>query len=156
MPAAYYHPSVGALLLVAGLLMLRSARHAAVLDTAAPTEPPFLPSLAVGGMLGFVSGVTGVGGGVYLAPLILAMGWTTTRQASGISAVFNLLNSAAALGGAWMKPLTFTPAMPFWLVAVAIGAVLGSWVGARHLPATLLRYILGSILFLAAVRMIAF
>ena len=155
LPPALYHPSVGALLLLASLLMLRTAWRASTLDSAAPSEPPFFPSLIAGGTLGYVSGVTGVGGGIYLAPLILALGWTTTRQAAGISAVYNLLNSSAALAGAYMKPLSFSPAMPSWLVAVAIGAVLGSWAGARHLPPTLLRYILGGILFIAALRMLA-
>ncbi len=155
LPPALYHPSVGALLLVASLLMLGSARRAATLDSDAPTTPPFLPSLVAGGVLGYISGVTGVGGGIYLAPLILAVGWAATRQVSGISAVFNLLNSAAALIGAWSKPLTFSPAMPWWLAAVAIGAVLGSGAGTRHLPAHLLRYILATILLAAALRMLA-
>lgn len=151
---ALYLPSVGALLLTAAGLMLHSARRTQALDEAAPVEPPFLPSLIAGGALGFVSGITGVGGGIYLAPLILALGWASTRQTSGISAVFNLLNSAAALAGAWTKPLTFSPAMPVWLLAAGVGALIGSWAGVYRLPPTVLRMILAGILLAAGARMI--
>jgi uncharacterized membrane protein YfcA len=73
---------------------VRSAKHH---DENAPTNPPFLWSLVTGGGIGFVSGVTGVGGGIFLAPFVLALGWVETRRAAAVSAAFNLLNSAAAL-----------------------------------------------------------
>lgn len=155
LPLGFYLPSVGVLLLIASALMLRSAARAAIQDREAPAAPPFAKSLLIGAVIGYASGVTGVGGGIYLAPLILALGWSTTRQASGISAVFNLLNSSAALAGAWTNAVMFPPAMPWWLAAVAVGAIVGSWAGAKLLPARVLRYLLAAILFVAALRMIA-
>ena len=68
LPPQVYQPVVGILLLLAALQMLRSAHSVWALDQAAPANPPFLASLLTGGVIGFVSGVTGVGGGIFLAP----------------------------------------------------------------------------------------
>lgn len=99
LPAGVYHPAVGSLLLIAGAQMLRPVSGRG--GEAHSKGPPFMPSLAAGGVAGIVSSVTGVGGGIFLAPLVLALGWAGTRQVAAISAVFNLLNSGAALAGAW-------------------------------------------------------
>jgi uncharacterized membrane protein YfcA len=154
LPATIYQPVVGALLLGAAWQMIRSARSAAQLDQHAPTHPPFLPSLAAGAGIGFVSGVTGVGGNIFLAPLVLTFGWADARQTSAVSAVFNLLNSAAALAGAWATLPALPGALPWWLLAVGFGGLLGSWLGLRHLPSTALRYILAALLFAAGLRML--
>jgi uncharacterized membrane protein YfcA len=154
LPRELYHPIVGMLLLLAAALMNRSAQRAAELDLSAATTPPFLPSLATGAVIGYVSGVTGVGGGIFLAPLILAFGWIATRQASAISAVFNLLNSSAALAGMSISLSELPAPLPWWLLAVGIGGLLGSWLGVRHLPSKALRYILATLLLAAGLRMI--
>ncbi len=154
LPGSIYEPVVGVLLLLAAGQMVRSARSAEYRDRGAPTVPPFLPALATGAGIGFVSGMTGVGGGIFLAPLVLVFGWTTTRQAAAISTVFNLLNSAAAFAGAWATLPGLPTALPWWLVAVGLGGTLGSWLGQRHLPPTTLRFLLATILLAAGVRMI--
>jgi uncharacterized protein len=154
LPHEYYQPVVGALLLLASGLMLRSAHQASELDLAASTEPPFLPSLFAGGAVGYVSGLTGVGGGIFLAPLVLAFGWISTRQAAAVSAVFNLLNSAAALAAMWSAALKMPAPLPWWLLAVGLGGLLGSWLGIRYLPANALRTILAALLLAAGMRMI--
>ncbi|MBA4203735.1 MAG: hypothetical protein C0457_01985 [Polymorphum sp.] len=155
LPASVYMPVVGMLLLIAGVQMLRSVKAATTLDEQAPVVPPFLPSLLVGGVIGLVSGVTGVGGGIFLAPVVLAMRWTETRAAAAISAVFNLLNSGAALLGAWATMPTLPAQLPIWLACVAIGGLVGSWLGARYLKPGTLRLVLAALLLVAAVRMIA-
>jgi uncharacterized membrane protein YfcA len=154
LPPAVYQPVVGALLLAAAAQMIRSARSAATADRKAATTPPFVPSLLAGAGVGFVSGVTGVGGGIFLAPLVLTFGWVETRQASAVSAMFNLLNSTAALAGTWATVSALPVALPWWLVAVGIGGFLGSWLGVRYLPAVALRCILAALLLTAGLRMV--
>jgi uncharacterized membrane protein YfcA len=154
LPATLYQPVVGILLLVASLQMARSALSATQWDRQAASTPPFLPSLLAGAGIGFVSGVTGVGGGIFLAPLVLTFGWIETRQASAVSAVFNLMNSAAALAGVWATMPGLPVALPWWFLAVGVGGLIGSWLGVQHLPAKVLRYILALLLLAAGVRMI--
>ncbi|WP_036028804.1 sulfite exporter TauE/SafE family protein [Bradyrhizobium yuanmingense] len=154
LPAALYQPIVGALLLLAAAQMLRMARFTSLQDKGAPHRPPFMASLLAGGVIGLVSGITGVGGGIFLAPLILWLGWTETRKASAVSAAFNLLNSAAALAGTWATMPTLPTTLPWWLAAVGFGALIGSWLGVHHLPPKVLRIILSALLLAAGLRMI--
>ena len=97
-----------------------------------------------------MSGVTGVGGGIFLAPLVLSLGWATTRQTAAISVVFNLVNSAAALAGSWATLPLLPARLPVWLLCLGFGGLLGSWVGALHLNPRTLRLLLAFLLLAAA------
>ena len=119
-----------------------------------PPHPPLLPSIIAGAIIGFVAGVTGIGGGIFVAPLVLTLHWLNTRHAAGLSAIFNLLNSAAALAGWWGTSLILPPQLPLWLVAVAMGAILGSWLGVKHLAPQVLRYLLSALLLVGGVWML--
>jgi uncharacterized membrane protein YfcA len=110
--------------------------------------------LLSGASVGLVSGVTGIGGGIYLAPLIMTFNWIETRQAAAVSAVFNLLNSSAALAGAWTTLEKLPGALPGWLLAVAVGGLAGAFLVTGRLPATQLRHILAVLLLVAGLRML--
>jgi uncharacterized protein len=146
LPASIYNSVVGTLLIVAAWRMSKSARFASAIDERTHPHPPLLPSVIAGAIIGFVAGVTGIGGGIFVAPLVLTLHWLNTRHAAGLSAVFNLLNSAAALAGLWGTLHILPPELPSWLAAVAIGAILGSWLGVTHLPPGVLRYVLSVLL----------
>jgi hypothetical protein len=154
LPASVYHPVVGLLLLVAAWQMLKSARSAAAVDELPLEYPPLAASLLTGAAIGFVAGVTGIGGGIFIAPLVLTLRWLNTRHAAGLSALFNLFNSAAALAGLWSTSLTLPREMPIWLAAVAIGAILGSFLGIKYLPSWALRYILSALLLAGGLWML--
>lgn len=154
LPHHLYQPVVGALLIAASALMLRSAARATEIDQTASAAPPFAPSLLVGAAVGYVSGMTGVGGGIFLSPLVLAFGWIGTRQAAGVSAVFNLLNSAAALAAIWTVIPAMPEPLPWWILAVTIGGLLGSGLGIQFLSPKSLRLILAGLLLAAGIRMI--
>ena len=111
-------------------------------------------SVLAGAIIGFVAGVTGIGGGIFIAPLVLALGWPDTRHTAGLSELFNLLNSAAALAGLWSTSTRLPHELPAWLAATAIAAVLGSWLGIRHLPPRALRYILSALLLVGGLWML--
>jgi uncharacterized membrane protein YfcA len=145
-PTWVYDPLVGLLLLVAAWQMFASARSATISDDRTAAHPPLTASVLAGGIIGFVAGMTGIGGGIFIAPLVLTFGWLGMRQTAGLSALFNLLNSAAALAGLWSASLTFPQELPWWLAAVAAGAIFGAWLGIRQLTPSLLRYLLAILL----------
>ncbi|MBN9279815.1 MAG: sulfite exporter TauE/SafE family protein [Hyphomicrobium sp.] len=152
--ASVYYPVGGAILLIAGAQILRSASRAEGNQVRPPEMPPFLPALATGAAIGFVSGTTGTGGGIFLAPAILAMNWVDVRRTAAVTAAYNLLNSTAALAGAYATLGQLPSALPFWLVAVGIGGLIGASVGARYLPERAMRYVLACVLLGSGLKLI--
>lgn len=148
-----YYPIVGALLLLAAVQLVRSTSRQQADYKPPPTKPPFLASLLAGAGIGFVSGVTGTGGGIFLAPVILIMNWVEVRRAAAVTAAYNLLNSVAALVGAYATLRSLPPALPWWLIAAAIGGLFGATFGNRYLPEKALRYVLAGILVISGCKL---
>ena len=151
--AATYRPLVGTLLLIAAAQMALSARRSKNEADHGSAAPTFGISLLAGAVIGFVAGVTGIGGGILLAPLAMMLGWASTRQTSAMAAIFNMLNSGAAFIGLWATVPSLPSLSPWWFVATAIGGVIGASLGARHFPTWILRYALAAILIVAGGRM---
>ena len=111
-------------------------------------------SLALGAVIGFLSGLIGIGGGVLLSPILLMLRWSDQKQTAAVSALFIFVNSAAGLAGQWAQGLVLHPAMG-WLVVVAfLGGGLGSWLGAGVFSQRLLKWILAAVLLLASVKLL--
>jgi uncharacterized membrane protein YfcA len=153
LPAYLYKPLVGVVLIVAAVQLFRSARRAGEAEQP-PTNVPVLPALVAGGAIGLLAGLTGTGGGIFLTPLIILAGWAGARTAAGISAAFILANSISGLAGN-IAALGAVPAqIPIWLVVVAVGALIGSELGARRLNVTELRRALAVVLVIAGLKLI--
>jgi uncharacterized membrane protein YfcA len=101
LPGHAYRLVVAALLLGAAAQMIRSARAGEALDRRARDAPPVFAATLAGGAVGFVAGLTGVGGGIFLAPLMLSLGWATARRTAAVTQINNLYTAAAALAGVW-------------------------------------------------------
>jgi uncharacterized protein len=153
LPACVYHPVVGIFLLLAAWRIARSARSENGDDD--PKPAPLAVSVLTGAVIGFIAGITGIGGGILLAPLMLARKWASARETVAVSAAYNLLNSAAALAGLWVTAPEFAAPPLWWLLAVVCGGSLGAWLSVRRLPTWAVRYALAVLLFVAAVRMLA-
>jgi uncharacterized membrane protein YfcA len=109
---------------------------------------------AIGAGLGLASGLTGTGGGVFLTPLLLALGVATTRQVAAVSVVFIFVNSAAGLGG-WLAGGRSLAAIDPWVVAAAAaGGLVGSQLGAFKLPVRWLRLLMAVVLAVASVKLL--
>lgn len=155
LPTHVYYPAVGSILLLSAVQMMRAARRSATTEPPATADPPFLPSLATGALIGFVSGSTGTGGGIFLAPIILSMNWMSLRRTAAVTAVYNLLNSAAALIGAYRLLSSVPSALPVWIAAAAAGGVFGAFIGNRILPENVLRHLLALLLAISGFKLIA-
>jgi uncharacterized protein len=154
LPGHIYYPFVGVILLLAALQLVRSATMTIAIEKERPHEPPFLPALITGAGIGIVSGMTGTGGGVFLAPIILLMNWVEVRSAAAVSAAYNLLNSIAALAGTYATLNHLPPQLPWWMIAAGVGGAVGTTIGSRYLPDQALRYLLALVLVVSGLKLI--
>jgi hypothetical protein len=155
LPTSLYRPLVGVILLLAALELARSARRSETgEEDASRSDVPVAPALCIGAGIGLLSGLTGTGGGIFLSPVLLFLGWARTRKTSGVSAAFILLNSVAALAGTTFAVSALPPAVPLWLLAATVGALVGTQLGTRLLPVPALRYALSLVLVVAGAKLI--
>ena len=118
------------------------------------TYPGIAASLAVGGSIGFLSGLTGVGGGIFLSPVLILLNWAGLRRTAAVSAAFILLNSISGLAGYMQKGGAFPDHIAFWTVAVVSGGFIGSTLGATRFNSPVLRVLLGVMLVMAGVKLV--
>jgi uncharacterized protein len=150
-PTRWYHVIVGIVLLYAAVWMFRSALKPL---GAVIRPPPLWIALLTGLALGFLSGLTGVGGGIFLSPLLLYMGWAETRATSGVAAPFILVNSVAGLLGHFSSVAQLPANIPIWGAAVVIGGSIGATYGSRRAPPPVLRQLLSLVLVVAGVKLV--
>ncbi len=143
--------------LLAAALLFASYRliiHIEAKEHSSQNSPSLMITLLAGAIIGLVSGIVGVGGGIFLSPLILLMGWATAKQTSATSAFFIVVNSIAGLLGRHLEGnFVVGNFLPFLLVAI-LGGVVGAQLGATKFSSLWLRRILGVVLIIAALKLI--
>ena len=117
-------------------------------------RPGMAASLATGGVIGLISGLTGVGGGIFLSPVLIILNWAGLRKTSAIAAVFILLNSISGLAGFIQKGGALPDHLAWWSVAVISGGFIGSSLGATKFNSPVLRVLLGVVLLMAGVKLV--
>jgi len=120
-----------------------------------PREMPMFLGLITGAMLGFISGLIGIGGGIILSPIILIFGWAKMKTTAGISAAFIFVNSVAGLIGQWhSNQLHVHSEIHWWILLVIAGGVLGSFSGSKLLSEKYVRWSLALVLLIAAGKLL--
>ena len=153
LPAHIYRPVVGVILFIAAARFLFPR-----LFPAAPEvrDPPILPAMACGAAIGLLSGLTGTGGGIFLSPLLLILGWAQVRIASGVAAMFIWFVSLAGLLGNLSSVRALPSELPVYLGAVMAGAVIGTTLGTGRLSAPSVLKALGLVLIVAGLKLVGF
>lgn len=133
---------LGGALLAAGVLMLAQRDRSGASVPLAPRLPWI--GIPIGMAVGFFSGIVGIGGGIFLAPVLHLLRWASARQIAASASVFILVNSLAGLGGQLMKAdsaATPSAVLGYWplFAAVLIGGQIGSHMGTRILPERIIR-----------------
>lgn len=145
---ALYRYLVAIALLIAAARLFREQR-----DTEPRDRPRAWLAIMIGAGLGLLSGLTGVGGGIFLSPVLLFLRWTSMRSNAAIAAAFILVNSMAALSGYALTATTWPTGVPVLMVAALVGGLLGSELAVRRLAPVQLKKLLALVLVIAAAKM---
>ena len=150
LPTHVYQPLVGIVLLASAyrLLSRKDSEATEVL------RPSIALALFVGAVLGFLSGLTGVGGGIFLSPLLLMLGWARVKEVSAIAALFILVNSIAGLLGHLGSLQAIPNYVPILAVAALAGGITGSFFGSNRIPATGIVRVLSIVLIIAGIKLL--
>ncbi len=149
---------LGAALLVSGLYLAFERPQENLPEPSAPPSAGPTPYM-IGGGIGLLSGLVGIGGGIFLAPLLYFMKWGTPRQIAAASSLFILVNSISGLTGQLMK-LQDTDilhlAAPYWILfpLVVAGGQIGSWMASQKLQPQLVKSLTAILLLYVAARLL--
>ncbi|WP_294205418.1 sulfite exporter TauE/SafE family protein [uncultured Chryseobacterium sp.] len=111
-------------------------------------------AVITGGIIGFLSGMIGIGGGIILSPVLLLLQWTNQKQTAAISAAFIFVNSLAGLGGMLTQGISFTGNMLMYIAVAFTGGLLGAYFGAKRFNQNVLKYILAVVLLMASYKLL--
>ena len=150
LPTQVYQPIVGIVLLASAcrLFPRKDPEATAVL------RPSITAALVIGAALGFLSGLTGVGGGIFLSPLLLLLGWARVKEVSAVAALFILVNSIAGLLGHIGSLQAMPRYVPILAVAALAGGITGSFFGASRIPASGIVRALSVVLIIAGFKLL--
>jgi uncharacterized protein len=147
-----YKIVLGAVLTVAGLILLLRSRWQ---TDDVPIKKFFLPlALLIGAVLGFLAGLTGIGGGVFLSPMLYVFRWVKPKTTGGIAAGFIVLNSIAGLVGTGWEKITHAGPLLWLTLPAVIGALLGTHLGARRWSSVTFSRVLAAVLIFAGGKLL--
>jgi uncharacterized membrane protein YfcA len=142
-----YGMVLGSALLIAGAFLIWRPREKLEGQACSVGLPV---SIAAGGALGFLAGMTGIGGGVFLTPFLILLNWTPAKVAGGISALFIVVNSVAGLVGLGQRAFAWQPVLLFGILVGILGALLGTHFAVNRWRTGAFRGVLAVVLWIAA------
>ena len=151
LPNQTYKIMVGLCLIYAAFTIFMQASKQDDIDVK-PVAKPVL--LGLGASLGFLAGLTGVGGGIFLSPILLYFSWAKTKVISGVAAAFILANSISGLLGVLTKSATMPAGLLYWAVAAVAGGLIGAEYGSKRLTNPVIRKLLALVLLFAGSKMV--
>ena len=147
-----YKLVLGTVLAVAGLTLMFRSRWQT--EAVAVNSCCWPLALVVGAVLGFLAGLTGIGGGVFLSPLLYLFRWVKPKTTGGIAAGFIVLNSIAGLVGAGWEKITHAGPLLWLTLPAVVGAWLGTHLGARRWSSVTFSRVLAGVLIFAGGKLL--
>ncbi|MBK9246635.1 MAG: sulfite exporter TauE/SafE family protein [Ignavibacteria bacterium] len=111
-------------------------------------------ALIIGAIIGLLSSMIGIGGGILLSPLLILLGWATTKESSAVSALFIFLNSIAAVLGMHSRGVVFESNIFLFASIAVAGGLLGAYYGSKHRNPITLKRLLSAVLLIASIKLI--
>lgn len=124
-------------------------------ETENPKPVKLLPALLIGTLIGGLSGMLNIGGGIFLSPVLILLGWANVKEAAAASALFIVLNSLSGLLGS-SAALMMTPSAITWFIMAATGGITGAYFGSSQFQNITVRYLLSAVLTIASVKLLFF
>ncbi len=152
LPTQIYKPIIGAVLFYSAYRLFTTTRGNSK-NSAEHTPVPLWIGIGVGIVIGLFAGLTGVGGGIFLSPLLVLMNWADARHTAGVSAAFILVNSMAGLLGHSAGISNLPASIPLWAIAVVIGGYLGAEFGSRRFSNVMIKHLLAAVLVIGGLKM---
>lgn len=118
-----------------------------------PSRPPVWIALIIGAILGFFSGMIGIGGGIILSPLLILLHWAGLKETAAVSAFFYTVEFDFRIVGAEHRVLHFGNHMILWIVIGIVGGIAGSYSGSFKIPSMHLKYPLAMALLVASIKL---
>lgn len=111
-------------------------------------------ALLTGVVLGFLSGLLNIGGGIFLSPLVILLAWANAKEAAAVSAIFIVLNSFSGLLGSFSVAAPINDSMYSWFIAALAGGWIGAYFGSHKLAVPTVRYLLTGVLAIASFKLL--
>ena len=150
LPGDIYKPIIGLMLLYSAYRFITVKKE----DEKPIVQYKLFYAVITGIIIGFLAGLTGTGGGIFLSPLIIFAGWTTTKGASGTVAIFIFFNSLFGLMGNITSLAVIPPTLPLYGGAALLGGIIGSRIGIHYFQHTAIKRTLGLVLLIASLKLI--
>lgn len=151
---ANYYLAVGCVLLLSAAYLVWRALGSRVPVPEGVIKVRVVPAILYGALIGFVSGLTGTGGGIFLSPLLLLLAWAGPKTTAGIAAPFILVNSAVALAAGWATVQNVPQELPWLAASALVGAMVGTWLGLQKLSGRALLVTLAVVMTLAGAKLL--
>jgi len=116
---------------------------------------PIILSLLIGGIIGFISGVVGIGGGIFLSPILLLVRVDSAKNIATAASLFILINSMSGLAGQFTKASVINEIYSYWplFLLVLLGGQLGNFLNLKIFPARILALVTSALVMFVAIRM---
>lgn len=110
--------------------------------------------ISIGVIIGFLSGLIGIGGGIILSPLIVFLNWGNLKEAAAVSALFIWVNSVSGMAGQLYSGISLSTDIWIWAILAVLGGYFGALFGSKRFNNQVLRYILAFVLSLACIKLL--